>query len=243
MICFWHPGYIMRPSRTWSCCKQLAHERGCKQNPEHTYGSEHDTNVRADWKYHPTSAQPFGPPTPNPQVANAIALDCEMGISITGESELIRLTAVDFFTGATLIEKLVCPKAPMKTLNTRYSGVSNAQMTAAVAQRTCLFGRDAARHALLELISQGTVLVVHGGSGDLSSLRILHPHVVDSYILEGYTLAMNEKREGGRSLKNLTKVRTGRDIQMKGKEGHDSLEDALAARELVFRFMQALPDF
>ncbi|KAH7122350.1 hypothetical protein B0J11DRAFT_607592 [Dendryphion nanum] len=35
------------------------------------------------------------------------------------------------------------------------------------------------------------------------------------------------------SLKTLTKKRFGRDIQISGKLGHDSLEDATAARDLV----------
>jgi RNA exonuclease 1 len=37
------------------------------------------------------------------------------------------------------------------------------------------------------------------------------------------------------SLKTMTKKYPGRDIQTKGKAGHDSLEDAIAARDLVHR--------
>ena len=44
----------------------------------------------------------------------AIALDCEMGISTLGEPELIRLTAVDFFKGVVLIDRLVCPNVGMR---------------------------------------------------------------------------------------------------------------------------------
>jgi DNA polymerase III epsilon subunit-like protein len=35
------------------------------------------------------------------------------------------------------------------------------------------------------------------------------------------------------SLKNLAKRYLSRDIQMNGKDGHDSLEDAVAARDVV----------
>jgi RNA exonuclease 1 len=162
-----------------------------------------------------------------------------MGMSMSNESELIRLTAVDFFTKETLVDNLIFPSVPMRHYNTKYSGVTLSMIQAARLQGTCILGRDAAREALLQYIGPGTVLVVHGGSSDLTALRLLHPHVVDSFILEGY---YGEKVEGGKGLKNLMKLKTGLDIQSRGKLGHDSLEDALAARELVLRFMASIPD-
>lgn len=159
-------------------------------------------------------------------------------MSVSGESDLIRLTAVDFFTSETLVDNLVFPTAKMAHLNTRYSGVSRQQMTTAVAKRTCFFGRDAARQALFKYVGLETVLIMHGGSSDLTALRLLHPHVVDSFILEGYH---GVQVVGGRSLKNLVKIATGRDIQ-RGNAGHDSLEDALATRELVIRLLWTIPD-
>jgi hypothetical protein len=41
------------------------------------------------------------------------------------------------------------------------------------------------------------------------------------------------KSSGALSLKTLTMARCGRDIQKAGKRGHDSLEDAIAARDLA----------
>ncbi|OAL29712.1 dolichyl-phosphate beta-glucosyltransferase [Fonsecaea nubica] len=49
-------------------------------------------------------------------------------VSATGDSELIRLTGVDFFSGAVLIEKLVAPAVAMTHYNTRFSGVTAADM-------------------------------------------------------------------------------------------------------------------
>jgi RNA exonuclease 1 len=49
----------------------------------------------------------------------------------------------------------------------------------------------------------------------------------------------SEKRPKGRgllSLKTLAKVKLGRDIQV-GRNGHDSVEDALAARDLVHAYL------
>ena len=42
-----------------------------------------------------------------------------------------------------------------------------------------------------------------------------------------------QKGSGACSLKTLSMSRLGRDIQAKEKKGHDSLEDALAARDLA----------
>lgn len=164
-----------------------------------------------------------------------------MGTSTLGESELIRLTAVDFFSGAVLIDSLVSPTVSMAHFNTRYSGVSAADMRHAVKARTCIFGRDAARELLWQFVGPDTVVVVHGGNGDFGSLRWIHERVVDSFILEGYC---GEKTVGGRSLKNLCAVNLGMQVQVakKGSAGHDSHEDAMAARELVVQWMKGIPD-
>ena len=173
----------------------------------------------------------------------AIALDCEMGTSTTGESELIRLTAVDFFTGNILIDNLVSPSVPMAHYNTRYSGVTPGAMHHAVRTRTAIHGRDRARLALLQYCGPDTVIIVHGGSSDFSALRWIHPLIIDSCILEGYN---GVKVPGGKSLQNLAKVKLGREIQVRdpkrGVFGHDSYEDAMACRELVVYFAESIPD-
>lgn len=166
----------------------------------------------------------------------AIALDCEMGTAKSGNTELIRLTAVEFFTSEPLIDTLVRPTVPMQHCNTRYSGVTAAAMRTAVKEKSCLFGRDAARQELMKFIDLNTVVVVHRGQNDLSALRWTHPAVIDTFILEGY----HSEMRGGRSLKALCVSLLNIDIQ-KGK-GHDSHEDALACRELVHRWTKVIPD-
>jgi RNA exonuclease 1 len=167
-----------------------------------------------------------------------------MGISRNNEPELIRLTAIDFFTGAILIDNLVAPDVPLAHYNTHYSGVSARHMATAIRNRTAIHGRDRARMGLLEFVGPETVVVVHGGSGDFRALRWIHPLIVDTEILEGY--AGPNVVPGGKSLKNLCKVRLGIDVQVRdpanGKLGHDSVEDALATRELAIQWMQSIPD-
>lgn len=177
----------------------------------------------------------FKVPAKYPPSVQAIALDCEIGTAKSGNSELIRLTAVDFFTLEPLIDTLVQPNVPKQHYNTRYSGVTAAAMREAVKEKSCLFGRDAARKELMKLISMDTIVVVHGGHNDFSALRWSHPAVIDTFILEGY----RGEIKCGRSLKALCSGLLNIDIQ-KGK-GHDSYEDAVACRELVHHWTEMIP--
>lgn len=209
------------------------------------------------WQFHATA------PDTQPNHRVAVAIDCEMGTAFDGDSELIRLTIVDYFTGKTLIDSLVYPDIEMRHFNTRWSGITRRDMEQSRRQRQCIMGRDAARRAVFDYVGPSTIVVGHGVQNDLSSLRWIHNRVVDSFIIESgirkeaKLKAEQEKKKNeevdkdkdkegaqeeiqkrgkhhpdGMSLKALTMKRLGRAIQM-GKNGHDSLEDALAARDLV----------
>ena len=217
------------------CCAQPLGSDGCEEHDYHLFLPPTDPYVRLYWQYHrTTTASPF---FHNPQARKVIALDCEMGTSLNLESELIRLTAIDFFTRQTLVDKLVQPTVPMKHYNTRYSGVTPEAMRNAVKSGNCYRGRDEARNRLLELIGPETIVVMHGGNNDLTALRLIHPLVIDTHLLECY----NPKTEGGRSLKVVCKKHLGMNIQA-GKNGHDSLEDAEACRELLHFWIKSIPD-
>lgn len=198
----------------------------------------------------------------------AVAIDCEMGTSADNDSELIRLTLIDYFSGDVLIDRLVWPSVRMLHYNTRYSGVTWQQMHEARRTGACIDGMAAARDEVWRFVGADTIVVGHGTQNDLSSLRWIHHAVVDSFIIEQKIRAAEkaeqekqreaagkagegkdskeqkgeekkeekkekEKRaEGGLSLKALVQRRLGRVIQA-GKKGHDSLEDAVAARDLV----------
>lgn len=175
------------------------------------------------------------PPRKARDQRRAIALDCEMGISQRGESELIWIAAVDFFTGEVLLDSLVYPKVPMKHLSTRYSGVNWAMLRRARSARQCLFGRDEARRHLFQWVGPKTIVAVHGGQGDLLVLRWIHWRVVDTLEVEG-------RRDGAevqRGLSHLSAVHLRRSIQ-KGR-GHDCLEDTIACRDLAKWYVDNLP--
>ena len=169
-------------------------------------------------------------------IRQAVALDCEMGTAMSGETQLIRLTLLDFFTGEILIDSLVIPSVPMRHYNTRYSGVTAADMREAERSGSCIRGRDAAREHVWKFVGPETIVLMHGGQNDLSALRWIHRAVVDSCLLERFATPT----EGGKSLKNLSLRRLGRIIQ--NRRGHCSLEDALACRELVHWHCCQIPD-
>lgn len=238
-------------------------------------------------------------------------MDCEMGVSITNDSVLIRLSVVDYFTSQVLVDSLVVPDEPILHYNTRFSGVNHAQMMQAQAAGTCLRGTAAARDAAWQFVGPDTIVVVHGGNNDFISMRWIHENIIDTMLVESLPVlklqkeakeakeaketkekvaremeeaqkgqkgqvdnkvgdtyssshgndarrksasvtqpGQKEKEQGEQqqnsnakkrkrpkgtgpfALKTLARVRVGRDIQM-GRGGHDSTEDALAARDVA----------
>ena len=58
------------------------------------------------------------------------------------DSELIRVTLIDYFSSAILVDSLVYPDVEMSHYNTRFSGVTKKDMEMARAKGTCFRGRD-----------------------------------------------------------------------------------------------------
>lgn len=296
-------------AKHWNCCRTFASTPGCTFAPEHLTRTYTQKELFDRHQYHRTPPSTLVDLNPDPLISlsltdaytpsgprqsrRAVAIDCEMGVAFDGESELIRLTLVDYFTAEILLDSLVFPAVGMSHFNTRYSGVSRQAMDEARRKGKCITGGvAAARQEVWRWVGPETIVVGHGVNNDLTSLRWIHPLVVDSMLLATAAKAEKEKREeeeeeeerkkalaleeaksiqetevpdedlisfesenenskgrqkgkedkakkqkgSGLSLKNLTHDLLGRQIQV-GKIGHDSLEDALAARDLVHWFV------
>lgn len=245
------------------------------------------------WKFFATPAA-----TRYSDIHPAIALDCEMGTSASGDSELIRLSVIDYFSSEVLVDNLVWPDVKMDHYNTRFSGVTVRDMENARAKGTCFRGRDKAREAVWRFVGPTTLVVGHSVDNDLIAMRWIHPMVVDTLLIESTIVkAAKDKQEtaakekvarelreaevtsgapdkdeqkpgkeqkekeaelvippitadgapkkveqkppkkpkgfGPKTLKTLAMAKLGREIQGSGKKGHDSVEDALAARDLA----------
>lgn len=107
-----------------------------------------------------------------------------MGMSSAGESELIRVTLIDYATGSTLLDSLVYPDVPMAHYNTRFTGIRAKDMRDASRSGKCIRGRDAARKAVWQFVGPETIVVGHAGQNDLQTLRIIHKRIVDTFLLE-----------------------------------------------------------
>ncbi|KAF4535034.1 RNA exonuclease [Lasiodiplodia theobromae] len=189
-----------------------------------------------------------------------------MGTAASGDSELIRVTLVDYFTSDVLLDSLVFPSVPMRDLRSRFSGVTWSELYKARKARTCIFGRENARKAVWKFVGPNTIVVGHSAYNDLLALRWAHTTVVDTYYLDALqppkldikdaedvkqaSSDSNEneptttsacasdpkrvpKRPSPKSLKGMALDKLGREIQTAGKQGHDSLEDAIATRDLA----------
>ncbi|KAJ5174268.1 uncharacterized protein N7482_000145 [Penicillium canariense] len=225
-FCHGHPGHL-RLGR-YTCCGKGIGNFGCHQSPRHG-ATQAVWELQEDFQLHET-------PQDCKHARRCIALDCEMGLTDMGEPELIRVSAVDYFSGETLLDALVFPKVKMWHLNTQYSGVSWPMLYDAHLKDNTIAGRDVARQLLWNFVGPETIVITHGGREDFLALRWLHPNVID-------TLECEDRRfdpEHPRTLKNLAKVHLGREIQRTGR-GHDSLEDARACRDLLHWYVQNLP--
>ncbi|KAK4124702.1 hypothetical protein N657DRAFT_680637 [Parathielavia appendiculata] len=262
LLCNFHPGNVI--NKTWTCCGKHVTAAPCTGKEDHDAPVSDDLvrlELQRRWQFHPTA------PEAEPNHRAAVAIDCEMGTAFDGDSELIRLTVIDYFTGEALIDSLVYPDIAMQHFNTRWSGVTRGDMERSRRQHKCIMGRDAARRALFDYVGPSTIVVGHSAQNDLSSLRWIHHRVVDSYMVESamrkeVMLKAGQEKKGeevdkpneggpkdakkrgkghpdGMSLKALVMKRLGRAIQV-GKKGHDSLEDALAARDLIHAHIMGL---
>ena len=179
------------------------------------------------------SLLPSPTPTHNPQALKraAVALDCEMVGVVRGKSEVARISAIDVLTGEVLIDTLVQPTQKVTAWRTKYSGITKKAMTTAVAENCVLKGWPEACAELWKYIDSNTILVGHALNHDLDELRMQHGRVVDSAIVAKDAVGSGINRQWG--LKALCDQFLGIAIQNHGKQGHDSVEDACAAREVV----------
>ncbi|KAL4986440.1 ribonuclease H-like domain-containing protein [Aspergillus falconensis] len=209
-------------------CQQSGNKNGCITLPAHDF-------KQADVKL----AQSKLSPAVNPNARQAVVLDCEMvgvlGPNNSEVSEVVRLAAVDFLSGEVLINTFVelGAKQCVKSWRTQVSGVSRPLLDEMKKRGQTVQGWKAARGLLWGFVNEQTILIGHSLHHDLAVLGMVHARVVDSAILTRDAVA------GGRedcarfwALKTLARTLLGLEIQT-GKNGHDCLEDTLAARELV----------
>ncbi|KAJ5707416.1 hypothetical protein N7488_007217 [Penicillium malachiteum] len=169
-------------------------------------------------------------PTPElvHEARSAVVLKCETGVSDTGDSELIRVTAIDYYSGEILIDSLVWPDQPMLHYNPRFSGIQPKDMADQFKERKTLRGREGARKALWKFIGPQTYVIMHQGHMDMGHLRWYHGRMVDTWELQKRMSDGKQPPE----FKKLVKHLLGR--QLPNYRGYAStLQDVMATRDLL----------
>ncbi|CZR60604.1 related to RNA EXonuclease [Phialocephala subalpina] len=223
--CYFHPGKrtaTVRNSRQHYTCCQTAN-RGCTSAPVHEYRKSPHAN-----KYQTFASSP--PASSQKPTFQAITLDCEMAEVKGLRSEVILICAVDYFTGAVLLNSLVSPGETIRDWRTEIHGITSSAMDWAISQERALAGWKEAREELWKLIDQNTILVGHALQHDLDVLRMVHTRVVDSAILARNAVGTYNRQWG---LQKLCKELLGFEIRSNKGGVHDCLEDVLATREVV----------
>ncbi|KAI4710878.1 hypothetical protein J4E89_004468 [Alternaria sp. Ai002NY15] len=154
-----------------------------------------------------------------------------VGIGPNNVSSLARLSVIDYLTNEILIDTLVQPTESVTDWRTKYSGITRGAMATAVSQGKVLKGLSEARLELFKYVDSDTIFVGHALQHDLSALGIRHDRIVDSAILAAEAVGRGVKKRWG--LKDLASQLLDIKIQGGDKVGHDSVEDAFAAREVV----------
>lgn len=233
LTCIYHPGKSMYKTEAgarttnWSCCESKS--TGCCTSPTHVFKINHAPRLAA---YHPYTKLPY---SKNHGLGDldVVALDCEM-VYTTASMELARISITDK-SGTRILDEFITPENKILDLNTRYSGITSAQLTTHGIPRSLLSEK------LEDLgITNNTIMIGHGLENDLTALRLIHHRVIDSAILFPHPRG----RPYRNSLKYLVKRYLSRDIQMNAINltmnesseiplGHDPTEDAKGALDLV----------
>ncbi|XP_037821672.1 uncharacterized protein LOC119610498 isoform X2 [Lucilia sericata] len=152
------------------------------------------------------------------------AIDCEMSYTGLG-LEVTKVTVVGY-DGSLVYEHFVRTQAEIIDYNTRFSGVSEKDLSADSNNSIKTFAE--VQKDLLNLFDADTILIGHGLDNDLRVLRLVHKTIVDTSVIFSHSTGYPYRR----SLKNLTKSFLKRDIQC-GDMGHSSFEDSRACLELM----------
>ncbi|KAL9564299.1 hypothetical protein ACKAV7_011490 [Fusarium commune] len=89
----------------------------------------------------------------------AVALDCEMAGVRNGDSEIISICVIDFFTGEVFVDSLVKSQEPIIEWRTNIHSTRPATLSIAASKGRVLYGCEATRQQLFKHINTETVIV------------------------------------------------------------------------------------
>jgi len=123
----------------------------------------------------------------------------------------------------TVYHTFVKPDKPIADYQTRYSGITEESLEG-VTKTPKNVQQD-----LRKLLPPDAIIVGQSVNCDLKTMKMFHPYIIDTSFIYNLTGIGHCKTR----LKILTHTFCKRVIQNAGKDGHNPVEDALAAMELV----------
>ncbi|KAH7105535.1 ribonuclease H-like domain-containing protein [Auriculariales sp. MPI-PUGE-AT-0066] len=221
--------------RVHTCCSQQHPAIPCEVGA-HVFYETDPKILHSRYPFTPSDADDSG-------TALSIAgLDCEM-VYTTGGMRLARISVVDA-AGRIVFDELVRMEPGITVMyvhyilmerlndeisfsdfNTRFSGVTNLD--------DAVLDLSAARKALGSVISSQTILIGHALDNDLKALRMIHHRCVDTVDLYPHANGFPLRR----ALRSLVQQHLHRTIQNAGGAGHSSVEDSIAALDLVKSYL------
>ena len=149
-------------------------------------------------------------------------LDCEMCLTKRDILEVTRFSLVDEDLNV-ILDTLVKPSVPIKNYLTQYSGITKKILDPI---KTSL---EEVKAKLKTILPKDAILCGHSLNSDLKALSMFHPYIIDTSVIFNST----GHRQAKTSLKNLSYQYLGEIIQNQLNNGHNSIEDAMAALKLV----------
>ncbi|KAK9248040.1 hypothetical protein V1506DRAFT_530570 [Lipomyces tetrasporus] len=265
----WGKPYRVKGSdKKFSCCGEMeGMTAGCRTSPRHVFRITHYPRLAVMIPFRQATATGNNFPS-------AVALDCEMGYTTLG-SELIRLTILEFPSNNVLYDSLVKPIGEVIDLNTQYSGVTSVEdpgiPTFDATMNTVLAKYIGAQTILIGHGLENDLAVMRLYHKKVIDTSILFPLDNPGLTSRGYKRSLKSLAfsmlqrdiQGTSRSSTVTRSTTEGVISNEGAscastlppsvvapdalklEGHDSIEDAKAAADLValrVKFMLALED-
>jgi len=236
--CRFHPKRLtyqreFNSQHVYTCCGKPADERGCTIGPHVFEMANYLSMLKTEgFDFLPTQPRPL--PNNIEEVKEeeekneadlVMALDCEMCYTTTGLS-LGRVSLLNG-KGDIILDEHVKPDGEIIDYNTEFSGILPDSVEKAK------YNFQEIQEKFLTLVSSDTILIGHSLESDLKVMRIQHDKVIDTSLL--YPHPIGKKIKYG--LKTLISKHLNQSIQS-SESGHDSVEDARAALNLVYHFIK-----
>lgn len=157
-----------------------------------------------------------------PDGNDLLIIDCEMVTTTADRFALARVSIINH-SGETVLDEFVKPPDLVTDCLTQFSGITMEMLDKATLTLLDIQQR------LKDLFTPNTILAGHSLDSDLRALKMSFPHIVDTTLLFPHPKGPPQKS----SLKWLCQKYLDKQIQNRGAQGHDSIEDAQSCLALI----------